>query len=129
MTIPVIIICDDETELVSELAEWFESNGWVVRTAHNANEAFVLLADAKRATCLVTDLWMPLSDGDALVRRIGALPVTERPSLVAMMTGDIGVEDSPRPPGTDLVFMKPVDPTAMLKAIADQLSTMSASMS
>lgn len=126
MTVPIIVICDDETELVSELAEWFESNGWAVRTAHNANEAFVLLAGAKRATCLVTDRWMPLSDGDALVRRIGALPATERPSLVAMMTGDFRVEDSPHPPGTDLVFMKPVDPTAMLKAIAEQLSIMPA---
>jgi CheY-like chemotaxis protein len=121
MTIPIIVICDDEVELVSELAEWFEFNGWVVRTAHNANEALLQLAGSGHATCLVTDRWMPVSGGDVLLRRVGALPAEERPNLVALMTGDFGVEDDPHPPGTDLVFMKPVDPTVMLKAIAEQL--------
>lgn len=118
MTVPVIVICDDEIELVSELAEWFECNGWAVRTAHTVDEALALLT-AGGTTCLVTDRWN--SSGDELLRQVDAMPRAQRPDLVAMMTGDFDVQDNPRPQGADLVFLKPVDPTSMLEVIAEQL--------
>ena len=95
---PVIVICDDEVELVSELAEWFECNGWTVRTARTVAEALAQLY-AGPITCLVTDRWT--AHGDDLLQRVVALPAAQRPDLVAMMTGDIEVEARPRPPGAE----------------------------
>jgi len=115
------VICDDEAELLSELAEWFEAQGWNVLTASTANEALELLMRGGRTTCLITDRLMPLFGGDVLVQRIGALPAWARPELVAVMTGDPSMEDGPWPSGVDVVFMKPVDPGEALAAIAKRL--------
>ncbi len=116
---PVIVICDDEVDLLSELAEWFECSGWTVRTARTVGEALAQL-HAGKTTCLVTDRWT--ANGDDLLRCVGAMPASKRPDLVAMMTGDIEVEVRPCPPGTDLFFLKPVDPGSMLAAISAQLA-------
>lgn len=118
---PVIVICDDETELVNELAEWFEFQGWAVYKASNADEALRLLNNAP-ATCLVTDRLMPHVGGEALAQRVSALPDSRRPRFVGVMTGDFSVEGLPRPGGVDVVFMKPVDPREMLMAIVERLT-------
>lgn len=119
---PVIVICDDETELVNELAEWFEFQGWAVYKASTADEALRLLNSAP-ATCLVTDRLMPNLGGEALAQRVSALPDSRRPRFVGVMTGDCSVEDLPRPRGVDEIFMKPVDPREMLGAILDRLKS------
>jgi CheY-like chemotaxis protein len=119
---PVIVICDDETELVNELAEWFEFQGWAVYKASNADEALQLLNNAP-ATCLVTDRLMPHAGGEALAQWVSALPDSRRPRFVGVMTGDFSVEGLPRPGGVDVVFMKPVDPREMLMAIVERLTS------
>jgi len=119
---PVIVICDDETELVNELAEWFELQGWTVCKANSADEALRLLNSAP-ATCLVTDRLMPHLDGEALAQRVSALPDSRRPSFVGVMTGDFSVEGLPHPGGVDEVFMKPVDPREILWAIGKRLKS------
>lgn len=96
---PVIVICDDEVDLLSELAEWFECNGWTVRTARTVGEALAQLCPGP-ITCLITDRWT--ANGDDLLRRVDAMPASRRPGLVAMMTGDPEVEVRPCPPGADL---------------------------
>ncbi|MDR3471687.1 MAG: response regulator [Devosia sp.] len=124
MTAPVIVICDDEAELVSELAEWFEARGWAVHKAYSADEALLLLGEeGRRTTCLVTDKLMPVWSGDALAQHLSTLPLDNRPDLVAVMTGDFSIEDTPRPGGVDAVFIKPVDPNEILSAITQQLKT------
>lgn len=117
---PVIVICDDETELVNELAEWFEFQGWTVCKATTADEALRLLNHAP-ATCLVTDRLMPNLSGEALAQRVSALPASRRPSFVGVMTGDFSVEGLPRPGGVDEVFLKPVDPRELLRTILERL--------
>lgn len=116
---PVIVICDDEVDLLSELAEWFECNGWTVRTARTVGEALAQMCHGP-ITCLITDRWT--ANGDDLLRRVDAMPASRRPGLVAMMTGDIEVEVRPCPPGADLFFLKPVDPGSMLEAISARLA-------
>ena len=122
MSRPVIVICDDETELVNELAEWFELQGWTVCKASTADEALRLL-DSEPATCLVTDRLMPNLSGEALALRVSALPASRRPCFVGVMTGDFSVEGLPRPGGVDEVFMKPVDPRELLRTIVDRLKS------
>lgn len=119
---PVIVICDDETELVNELAEWFELQGWTVSKASTADEALRLLSSAP-ATCLVTDRLMPHLNGEVLAQRVRALPDSRRPSFVGVMTGDFSVEGQPNPGGVDEVFMKPVDPREILRAIGKRLAS------
>ena len=116
---PVIVICDDEVDLLSELAEWFECNGWTVRTARTVGEALAQLCPGP-ITCLITDRWT--ANGDDLLRRVDAMPASRRPGLVAMMTGDIEVEVRPCPPGADLFLLKSVDPGSMLEAISARLA-------
>ncbi len=119
---PVIVICDDEAELVNELAEWFELQGWTVCKASSADEALRLL-DSAPATCLVTDRLMPNLGGEALALQVSALPASRRPSFIGVMTGDVSVEGLPHPGGVDEVFMKPVDPRELLGTIVDRLKS------
>lgn len=121
MLTPIVVICDDETELVSELAEWFEGNGWVARRARDAEEALTQLMNGRAATCLVTDRYMPLTSGDTLAELVGTLPAWRRPELVVVMTGDSSASRSPDHEGIDMVLIKPVDPGAMLRAITGRL--------
>jgi CheY-like chemotaxis protein len=127
MSAPIVVICDDEAEFVSELAEWFAFQGWTAYTARNANEALTLLGGLSRTSCLITDRLLPLLSGDMLVQLVRALPRAKQPELVAVMTGDFTIEDSPPPNGVDLVFVKPVDPGEMLAAIAVRLDASLAS--
>lgn len=124
MSAPKIVICDDEAGLLVELAEWFTLQGWDVHAASSARDALLALNRCGHAACLVTDKRMPVSDGDVLLQVIKNLPADERPDLVAIMTGDSGMDGATHShPGADLVFFKPVDPIEMLAAIASRLKS------
>jgi CheY-like chemotaxis protein len=121
MSAPIVVICDDEIDFASELAEWFAFQGWAAYTARNATEALTLLGRLSQTSCLITDRLLPMISGDMLVQFVRALPRAKQPELIAVMTGDFTFEDSPPPNGVDLLFFKPVDPGEMFAAIARRL--------
>ena len=122
MILPTMVICDDEVDLVDELAEWFSLKGWTVRTTLNAQTALDLLTGDGHTTCLVLDRQLPKTDSSEILRRIATLPAAKRPDVVALITGDADVEGMALPDGVDLVFIKPVDLAEMSAAIAAQLA-------
>lgn len=121
MNRPGVMIIDDEPDLVSELAEWFEGQGWRVETGHSASDALRLLGGGKHVDCLITDKLMPSGSGSELLRQLRALPRSVQPELIAVMTGHQSMAEEVEPEGADVFFLKPVDPAAMLKAIAARL--------
>lgn len=123
MNRPGVIIIDDEPDLVVELAEWFETQGWRVETGHSASDALRLLGNGRHIDCLITDQLMPSESGDELLRQLRALPRAVQPDLIAVMTGQDRTTNQVEPEGADVVFLKPVDPAAMLTSIAARLRT------
>lgn len=123
MNRPGVIIIDDEPDLVVELAEWFETQGWRVETGHSASDALRLLSNGRHIDCLITDQLMPSESGDELLRQLRALPRAVQPDLIAVMTGQDRTTNQLEPEGADVVFLKPVDPAAMLTSIAARLRT------
>lgn len=121
MNRPGVVIIDDEPDLVSELAEWFEGQGWRVETGHSASDALRLLGAGKHVDCLITDKLMPSESGSALLSQLRALPRSVQPDLIAVMTGHQSMTEEVEPEGADVLFLKPVDPAAMLRAIASRL--------
>jgi DNA-binding response OmpR family regulator len=122
MTIPTMVICDDETDLVDELAEWFSVKGWMVRTAGAATDALNLLATSAHTTCLILDLQMPKTSCAQVLKRIEGLPRSGRPDVIALITGDADMENAPMPEGADLIFIKPADLSEMTATITAFLS-------
>lgn len=123
MNRPGVIIIDDEPDLVVELAEWFETQGWRVETGYSASDALRLLGNGRHIDCLITDQLMPSESGDELLRQLRALPRAVQPDLIAVMTGQDRTTNQVEPEGADVVFLKPVDPAAMLTSIAARLRT------
>lgn len=122
MTLPEMVICDDETDLVDELAEWFSLKGWTVRPTSSALHALDLLSRPGHTTCLLLDRQLPFTDCNDILARIENLPAAQRPEVVAMITGNSDIEGEPRPRGVDLVFIKPVDLQEMTAAITAHLT-------
>jgi len=122
MMLPTMVICDDEVDLVDELAEWFSLKGWTVRATFSAQTALDLLMSESHTTCLVLDRQLPKTDSGEILRRIANLPGSKRPDVVALITGDADMEGAAPPLGVDLVFIKPVDLAEMSAAIAAHLA-------
>lgn len=118
---PGVIIIDDEPELLVELAEWFETQGWRVETGHSAGDALRLLNGGAHVHCLITDLLMPGESGDKLLQQLRSLPKSAQPDLFAIMTGEEAHSEAHRSSNADVIFFKPVDPSAMLNSIAGHL--------
>lgn len=113
---PHILIAEDEDLVALALAGMLEDHGYRVTVAHNGLEALEL-DESDPAALLVTDMRMPVMDGNSLIRLIrqrrSGLPIV-------VMTG---YSDSiPREePGRLVVLTKPFMTGALLKAIENLL--------
>ena len=84
-----ILVIDDEPDIRSSLTDILEDEGYRVTAAANAVEARACLAKAEFDVVLL-DIWMPGTDGIALLREwVGA---GELPQPVVMMSGHGTVE-------------------------------------
>ena len=66
-----LLIVDDEPEIRSEMAEYFEGKGYRVEQAADGLEALERVATAM-PDAVITDLKMPRCDGFELIRRLRA---------------------------------------------------------
>lgn len=126
-TLPrTMVLCDDESELSEELAEFFASYGWTVHTCRDGVEAERCLAANPPPTCLVTDLNMPGGDGETLLAVIHSLPPAKRPPILAVMTGHALVTTQPSEFGVDFLYRKPADPFGMAHDFDERLEAIEA---
>jgi DNA-binding response OmpR family regulator len=108
-----ILICDDEAELVEELAEFLAASGWRTHGCLAGANAERLLRDGLAPSCLMTDLRLGEFDGEALIRAVRRLPAALRPRVIAVMTGHVADQLRAADLGADLLYVKPIDPFAI----------------
>ena len=85
-SVPHILVAEDERLEALALAATLEGQGLRVTLTHNGLEAITALENGP-ASLLMTDLRMPVMDGNELIRRTRA----RRPALpVIVMTADSG---------------------------------------
>jgi CheY-like chemotaxis protein len=117
-----ILVVDDNGDAAAFLAVLLELEGHEVQTAADGGEA-VDRAELFRPDVVVMDLDMPGIDGLEASRRIRARPWGST-ILIAAMTGWGQEVDQRRAQeaGVDLQFVKPVDTTTLLGAVARALN-------
>ena len=86
-----ILIVDDDEGVTQTFARILRLEGFVVRTAANA-ETGLLQAKASRPDAIILDLRMPLVDGVGFLRRLREVKGS-RDTPVAIVTGDYFLED------------------------------------
>jgi CheY-like chemotaxis protein len=104
-----VVVVDDEPDAAEALQTLLELDGYNVKVAHDAIEAFDTIA-AHAPHCVLLDLGLPEMDGCELARRL-----RERygPELTLLaVTGWAREEDREQAElaGVDYVLLKPVQP-------------------
>lgn len=118
---PILIV--DDTPANLKLARvLFQSEGYAVMTAENAEQALVVLA-ATRPALILMDLQLPGMDGLELTRRIKADPATRDVVILALtsyaMKGD---EEKALAAGCDGYYSKPIDTQELPRVVARYLA-------
>jgi FixJ family two-component response regulator len=115
MSDPVIHVVDDDEDMRTALARLLRAAGYKVRTYASAGD-FLLKPPVPGAGCVVLDLQMPGPSGLELQQAV-SLPVV-------FLTGRGDIESSVRAMKAGAVdfLTKPVEPPALLKAVAAALA-------
>ena len=113
-----MLICDDEPDLVSELADFFSAFGWSTITSRSYGDAIAVLTGDRAVSCLLTDRAMPGGSGDDLIAFALGLAVKQRPKVLALMTGVPDLRSKDGEQLADLVVVKPFDPASLQEQLA-----------
>ena len=65
-----ILIIDDESSILSVLYEYLTGLGYYVKVAHNGEEGLRKFNDGYHFDVVITDINMPILDGNEVARRI-----------------------------------------------------------
>jgi DNA-binding response OmpR family regulator len=87
-----ILIVDDDEAVTQTFARMLELEGYIVRTAVNA-EMGLREADEYRPDAIILDLRMPLMDGLGFLRRLRGYD-GQHNTPVAIVTGDYFLDDA-----------------------------------
>lgn len=117
---PILIVDDNPTNL--KLAKVvLAGEGYLVRTATDAEEALGVLEDF-RPSLILMDIQLPGIDGLELTRRLKSDPQKKRIVIIAVtayaMKGD---EEKALVAGCDGYVTKPIDPDTLLLIVAKHL--------
>ncbi len=116
---------DDEPDARELVSYVLESSGMEVREAGSAAEALRQL-ESFTPHVIVSDIGMPEEDGYFLIRQLRTLAAEDKKKIPAIaLTAFARNEDRKRTlvEGFNLHMTKPVEPTALLKAVADLAGT------
>jgi len=114
---PHVLLAEDEDLVAMVVAEVLESEGFRVTVTHNGLAA--VEADvADPADLLLTDMRMPVMDGEALIRIIRQ----RRPDLPVVVTTGYSEHLPDEEPGRLVVLRKPYSLSALVPAITALLS-------
>jgi two-component system OmpR family response regulator len=109
-----VLVVDDNRDAADSLKVLLESSNKDVRTAYDGAAALDM-ATSFLPELVLLDIGMPSMDGYEVAQRLRALPLTPRPTLVAL-TGWGQASDKERASvaGFDHHFTKPVNPDELL---------------
>ena len=116
---PVRVLCvDDNRDLADSTALLLGACGYDALACYDGADALTEARTFLPAVCLI-DLNMPGMDGDEVAVRLKRLLGDAAPSLIAMtaMSGDAAARRIAAA-GFDLHLVKPVEPRALLRAVA-----------
>jgi CheY-like chemotaxis protein len=119
-THPGILIVDDEFGLAEMLRDMLREHGYNVMLAINGRLALAILAE-QRIDLVITDMMMPVMDGEELARTMRADEAHRRTPIIMMSclpTRRDGFGDV-----FDAVLRKPFTPDQLLATIAECLGT------
>jgi signal transduction histidine kinase/CheY-like chemotaxis protein len=122
-----VLVVDDDADARELLAYVFESSAIEVRTAGSASEALEVLKEFTPHV-IVSDIGMPLEDGYSLIRSIRTLPDEDKKGIPAIaLTAFARNEDRTKAlvEGFNLHMAKPVEPSVLVRAVADLAGKMS----
>jgi CheY-like chemotaxis protein len=116
-----VLVVDDEPDARELVAYVLEMSGIEVRAAASVADALKEL-QTYTPDVIVSDIGMPDEDGYFLIRSIRTLAAEDKKNIPAIaLTAFARNEDRTRAlvEGFNLHMAKPVEPTALLKAVAD----------
>ena len=96
---PVILVVEDDESTRAVMEEALTLEGYQVRTAEHGQAALALLALGIQPAVIVTDIRMPVMDGQAFIRALAAdyhpipLLITAASSSISEWAEDLGVTD------------------------------------
>ncbi|MEP6917448.1 MAG: sigma-70 family RNA polymerase sigma factor [Acidobacteriota bacterium] len=120
-----VLVVDDDLETVELVRTVLESSGALVRSARSADEAIVRLREAW-PDALLTDLGMPREDGYALLRRVRQLGAAARALPAGAFTARPDDRARVLAAGFAVHVRKPIDPGALVDAVAAMTRAVSA---
>ncbi len=115
-----VLVVDDHEDCLQTLVELLRVNGYEVIAARNGLEA-VAAAREHRPCAVLLDLGMPVMDGFDAARAMRMEPEL-KDVFIAALTGWGRPQDRTRAEdaGVDLHMLKPVDPDAVLRLLAER---------
>lgn len=111
----MILVCDDEHTLVQYCREILEKEGYAVRTARSADEAYRILRDPD-CRGLLLDMWMPGFNGAGLLMLMAAEGV-ETPVIVFADDPTVDEEELRQFPNVRKLLHKPFYPEDLVAAV------------
>ncbi len=117
-----VLVVDDNLDAAHTLHLYLAAAGHRVEIAYNGHDALELAQVFAPQVCLL-DIGLPDMDGNALARRLRALPATEKAMLVAATGyGRQQDRDAAREAGFDYYMVKPVNTVQLGELLAQAAS-------
>ncbi len=115
-----ILIVDDEEKILSVTKATLEKFGYRVLTARNGSEAVKIYSEnTGRIDLVLTDMAMPLMDGETAIREIREIDPAARIVVASGLASDYNSEDSPAK--AEAFLSKPFSAETLLTTIAEVL--------
>ncbi len=124
MSKATILLIDDETQMLTLLADILEVRGYSVIAADNGVDGYNL-AVSKRPDVIILDLAMPDVDGGQVAQQLRETPQTEHIPIIfltGLLSKDIEANNK-HIVGGNVMFAKPCDFDELIKQIETLLPT------
>ncbi|MHB8587381.1 MAG: response regulator [Candidatus Dormibacteraceae bacterium] len=118
MSLQRILVVDDDPSIRFLLRLIFESSGYEVTEAQHGVAALIRIKDAL-PDLVVTDMMMPVMDGEELIQHLRSDPDTVGLPILAV-TGNPATNQAAR--GADIVLGKPFHQSALLATVKTMLT-------
>ena len=114
-----ILVVDDNAMNLKLSRVFLVSEGYTVKTASNAEEAFKVLTNFTPRLILM-DIQLPLLDGYEATRRIKADPALKHIPIIVVTSYALGGDEAKaRAAGCDAYMAKPYSPKALLAKVRE----------
>lgn len=112
-----ILIVDDDPSLRAILRLIFEMEGYEVAEAGHGKAALDLIVGPQLPDIVLTDLMMPVMDGNEFIRRLRSEPTTASILIVVLSANADAAQGVRASERADAVMSKPFKPATLVKLV------------